>query len=357
MKISTKIILILCMVLLICGFAGFDAFYIAPSRFQIRYETLTSTSIPEQLNDVNLLYFSDLDYGEFMDATRAEKLVNKINDAGADVVVFGGDLFAETYTITEEDITTITTLLSSIHAPLGKFAVYGESDELNEERFNTVNTIYSTSDFEVLNNKAITLHNLGSQSITLVGLDNSIRGNIDIDGTFASVSRDTYVLAVLHAPDDAIGLPDFVNYCIAGHSLGGQVFYGIGSMREVQGAINYYRGINETSNGVKLDITNGVGTLDTDVRLFTNPEIVLYRFVSKVEQTASPTLETTSSEEPTNPATEIPAETEETPADTEIPVETEAPVEEQPVEEDTSYEEEQPVEEQQVQDNTEDNGE
>lgn len=343
MKISTKIILIVCMLAMICGFVAFRAFYITPSRFTVRYETLSSTNIQPQLDDINILFFSDLDYGEFMDQDRAEKLVNKINDLSADVVIFGGDLFAENVYITEEDIAKVTELLSSINAPLGKFAVLGDFDEKDETRLNTVNSILSNSNFELLQNKAITLHNTGSDSIALVGLDNSLKGTINVDGTFATVSRETYVLAVVHDPDDATLLPNnLVDYCLSGHSLGGQVYYGIGAFYVPDGATNYYRGKNTLSNGVKLDITNGVGTLEYDVRLFSNPEIVLYRLESESTTTSSPTIETTAEE--TNVVTEEPT--------TEQPVED--PIEEQPVEEQVTEElpteeqvtEEQPTEEQ-----------
>ena len=37
----------------------YDAFYAAPSRYQVRYETLSSVFIPDQMSGIRILYFSD----------------------------------------------------------------------------------------------------------------------------------------------------------------------------------------------------------------------------------------------------------------------------------------------------------
>ena len=105
-----------------------------------------------------------------MDVYRLEKLVNLINNSGADVVIFGGDLFhSDTVnSINYESIQNVKTLLKEIKAPLGKFAVYGDQDHNN---LDIVNETLFDSDFEVINNNNIKLRNKGSQSINIVGID------------------------------------------------------------------------------------------------------------------------------------------------------------------------------------------
>lgn len=316
MKTYVKVILILVLLTLIGAFCAFDAFYIAPSRFSMRYETLSSDSISSQLDGVNILFFSDLDYGTYMDESRFTKLVSKINDQSPDIVIFGGDLFDEAYTPDDATNTTVTNLLKSIEAPLGKFAVLGDFDERSEEFSQSVQSILNAGDFEVLINKAITLHNSGSDSITLVGLDNSLSGNTDIENTFSAVSRDTYVLTVVHTPDTADALPeDIVDYCLAGHSHGGQAYWGFGALYTPDGAVNYLRGKHVIRDAFTLDITYGTGTTKKDVRFLCDPEAVIYHLHST--QAAE-----TADSETADLETAIPAETEE-PAETEAAAETE----------------------------------
>ena len=82
MKLVQKLILVLALLLSVSSALIYDALYAAPSRFSVRHETLSSIYIPDQLNDVNILFFSDLDYGTFMDETRLNKLVTFINEIG-----------------------------------------------------------------------------------------------------------------------------------------------------------------------------------------------------------------------------------------------------------------------------------
>ena len=279
MKIWQKIILVLILVLTITGALTYDAFYSAPSRFNIRHETLSSVYIPEQMDGVTILFFSDLDYNNFMDQERMQKLVNEINELSADIVIFGGDIFdTMARPINVVTLNTVASLLQEIKAPLGKFAVFGDTDRASEQRAANVADVLYRGDFEVLNNTSINLRNTGSGSITLVGLDNGVNGTTDINAAYANVSRSSYVITVCHTPDTADLVPaDTTRYFLAGHSHGGQVFWYFDSLYKPKMAEHYFRGRHTVGGTFTVDITNGVGTTIKDVRFLANAEIVLYR--------------------------------------------------------------------------------
>ena len=73
--------------LLIILLGVIHSFWISPQRFELRKETLSSPQIPKSLDNLKILYFSDLHYGEFMNQKRLHTLVDKINSLQPDVVL------------------------------------------------------------------------------------------------------------------------------------------------------------------------------------------------------------------------------------------------------------------------------
>lgn len=296
----------------ITAFLLIDSFFVAPDRFITRHVTIDNEQIPEQLDNMNILFFSDLKYGIYMNEERLNKLVDTINASGADVVLFGGDIYGDSVTVDDHSTSLITKAFSNIQAKYGKFAVYGDIDGASDVMKSTVNAIYDASDFEVIQNTSFQIHKNGSQFITVVGLDNGIDGTKDIDGAYSNVSKDSYVMTLCHTPDTVNEVPkDLTDYFLAGHSLGGQANFIFTSFYEPAYATQYLRGKHLIDNTFTLDITNGTGTVNQDVRLFTPAEVVVYtlKMTQKKEETLpsskldtttpSPTEDTTSQEETT----------------------------------------------------------
>ena len=296
----------------ITAFLLIDSFFVAPDRFITRHVTIDDEQIPEQLDNMNILFFSDLKYGIYMNEERLNKLVDTINASGADVVLFGGDIYGDSVTVDDHSTSIITKAFSNIQAKYGKFAVYGDIDGASDVMKSTVNAIYDASDFEVIQNTSFQIHKNGSQFITVVGLDNGIDGTKDIDGAYSNVSKDSYVMTLCHTPDTVNEVPkDLTDYFLAGHSLGGQANFIFTSFYEPACATQYLRGKHLIDNTFTLDITNGAGTVNQDVRLFTPAEVVVYtlKMTQKKEETLpsskldtttpSPTEDTTSQEETT----------------------------------------------------------
>ena len=284
MKIWKKILIVLGVLLLSAGIMAWDAFYSAPSRFNIRYETLSSIYIPGQLDDVSILFFTDLDYGPFMDEARLRKLVDTINGLAPDVVVFGGDLTDQSVkTISAPARRVLTENLAAINAPLGKFAVYGDNDCISQQKTTATAEILYAADFEILTNASVKLRNTGSESVALVGIGNGINVYQDISAAYANVPRTAYVITVCHTPDTAARVPvDITKYFLAGHSLGGQVYWFFNSLYKPAMTDVYFRGKYTVSGTFTLDVSSGTGTTGRDVRFLSNAEVVLYRLEHKV---------------------------------------------------------------------------
>ena len=261
----------------------YDAWYAAPSRYSVRYETLNSVFIPDQMDNISIAWFSDLDYLHFMDHDRLEKLVNTINGLSPDVIIFGGDLYdQEPRSITEYNARELIDSLKKLSAPLGKFAVLGDFDYASSEMTEFVRYILYESDFEVLTNQSVLLRNYGSGSVVITGLDSGLGGHADISAAFANVSRAAYNIVISHTPDRADDVPvDLTDYMISGHSHGGQAYWFFGALYTPPMAEIYFRGKHTVRDVFTLDISNGVGTTLEDVRFMAKAEVVLYRLRHK----------------------------------------------------------------------------
>lgn len=273
MNVIKKILIILLIIIILVISLLYDSIYVAPSRFNVRYETLEATNIPEQLNDINIVYFSDLHYGEMMNGQRLDKLINTINDLSPDVILFGGDLISnESYN--EDQINELTNALASLNAPLGKFAIYGEYDHM---QIDMVNNILYNANFEVLANSFIRLRNKGSQSMIIAGIDCTIGYYDSVETTFSNISTSSYNLVLAHTPDTCLKLPeDKCDYFIAGHTHAGQINYFINTSYKVEHATMGISGKHMINNAYIMDISNGVGSIDNITRFLAYPEVVMY---------------------------------------------------------------------------------
>ena len=290
MKIWQKIVVLLLIVVFIIGSIFYDSYFTAPSRIETRYETVSSSRIPVQLDGVKILFFSDLHFGKFMDLKRLQKVIKSINNSGADVVIFGGDMFhSDDLSLIDVDtLASVKDLFKSIKAPLGKFAIYGDQDHNN---IDIVNQILFDTNFEILNNTSVKLRNKGSQSINLIGIDSEDNGNIDITSAYINSSMLSYTITLCHTPDTVSKIPkDITDLYLSGHSMGGQAYYIFDSLYKPNFTQLYYRGKHLINNRLIVDITGGVGTVIKDVRFLSNAEVVVYTLKHKEfkENTALP---------------------------------------------------------------------
>lgn len=292
-----KIVTTLLVIALCIAGVFFYSIFVSVERLNIDYETISSTKIPSDLNDIKIGFISDLGYNHFMDKDRLTSMIATMNDAKPDVVIFGGDMFDLPLTYVPDDNTKqeVSQLLKTIQAPLGKFAVLGEQDNIDENTLSMVKDILYTSDFELLENTSIRIRNGSNESVTLVGLDSLIGGTIDTQQAFANVSPDNFNILAMHCPD-TIAMDNFptatVDLAFAGHSHSAQIYIPLlGSISSEEGAQNYNHG-KYTINNTILHVSNGLGTTTLDMRLFSPPQMIVYRLkhvgIVKAEAEATP---------------------------------------------------------------------
>ncbi|MBR2788609.1 MAG: metallophosphoesterase [Erysipelotrichaceae bacterium] len=276
---TKKIAIIALSVLLLVTLCFFNATKANPNQLKVRQETIRSEKISKELDGFIIVFFSDMNYGEFFDRKKLQRLSETINSFSADLIVFGGDLLDEIKTpMTKDERDQLQEGLQSLNARYGKFAVLGDEDMLSKEK---VTNILEEAQFTVLNNETRTIGVSPSAIFNIIGLENCKNGSPD-PGIISSAGNSVYSFLFTHCPDlfDEVKNYD-VDYMCAGHSRNGQIYIPlINFLYRDAGCQKHYRG-KYTRNNTTLDISSGVGQNRYNIRLNSDPEIVIYKLKSR----------------------------------------------------------------------------
>lgn len=251
---------------------GLYSRYIEINLFTINEYSIDS-EVPESFNDLTLVHFSDTLINEEYSIEDLTELVNQINELNPDIVFFTGDLIDSDYDATDDEIETITELLSQIEVSLYKFSVYGDNDLENEI---TYKDIMYLSDFMLLNNETFTLFYKDNTPITITGITDLT----DLESSYETEidTTNSINITLTHKSDNFASLT-YADIVFSGHYLGGYINIPlIGPLFHKTGSQIYYEdyiNINEK----QLFISNGLGTENYHFRLNNVPSINVYKFV------------------------------------------------------------------------------
>jgi len=255
---------------------GFYSAYVEPHLLRVKQYDMKFEQVAG--NPITVVQFSDTHVGDFFTTEDLKKVVDKINEQQADLVLFTGDLMdnAAEY---DGSIDEIATILSKIKATNGKYAVFGNRDYGGgAERF--YEDLMESAGFEVLVNSSRTLEVKGT-TISLFGADDALIGYYNSNKTMQGISNDHLNLLLIHEPDL---ISDFLSYPIdlatAGHSHGGQVYIPFyGPLLTTALAEDYVRGLYDFGNNRKtlLYVNTGIGNTKVPFRLFNVPQISVFK--------------------------------------------------------------------------------
>lgn len=278
-KILLSFVAILTLIMMTICFSFYKAIYIEPDEIKVNYQLIKNNKIPAQMYDVSIAYLTDLEYGAFENQERTDALFAQLNALHPDILIFGGDLFASDFEISDEVKQQMIDRLNSVEAPLGKFAVLGEQDLVSEERLNLVNEVYHQSQIEVLNNTHRTIGNHSTSGIELIGLN----PEANYESALSGVNESTYNLLISHYADpfcsDQLKQAS-ISLAVAGNSHGTQIMFPLfGGYRSWPG-----NEILNRADGQKLSfpymISSGTGCIKVNARLNSTPEIIYFIFSS-----------------------------------------------------------------------------
>ncbi|PEX90961.1 metallophosphoesterase [Bacillus cereus] len=245
----------------------------------VTWNEVKSSNLPKEFNNKKIVQFSDVHLGPEFTLKQLENLVEKMNELHPDIVVFTGDLIDRfgSYNAEREEAKGI---LQKIHAPLGKYAVFG-----NHDRGGGGSLFYKKymeeAGFSVLVNEVQKIKVENGKYITISGLDDFLLGKPQIDVTLKNLKQQDFNMLLVHEPDVVDKVARYpVDFQMSGHSHGGQVQIPFaGPLITTKLAEKYVEGMYEfggKSKPLHLYVNRGIGTTRMPVRFWSIPELSVF---------------------------------------------------------------------------------
>ena len=247
--------------------------FIEPDLLRVMHYDFLHSKIEGQ--PIKVVQFSDTHIGDFFTTEELQKVVDKINEQQADLVLFTGDLMDDA-SVYQGSIEEIGTVLSNIQSKFGNYAVFGNRDYGGgAERF--YEELMESAGFHVLLNNHETI-TVNGTTLSLFGADDALIGYYDAKQTMKGIEEGNFNLLLVHEPDL---VDDFIDYpvdlVVAGHSHGGQVYIPfVGPLLTTTLAEKYVRGLYDINENLSLYVNTGIGNTRVPFRLFNVPQITVF---------------------------------------------------------------------------------
>ena len=258
----------------------------AQNTIVTRYEVTVPKSAGT-LTDLNVVLIADLHLSVNTYYPTVENIVHLVNEEQPDVVLIAGDIFTSSYTGLK-DPDRYAALLSTISAPYGVFAVYGNHDVEEtlfggfpispvSEAFRTgeMEQFFKDCHFTVLYDETV---RIADDQVQIVG---RIDGGKAGDGTanrkspaqvLSDVDQEKCVIVLEHEPMEFAGLKENgADLTLCGHTHAGQFFPGNLIVPFFNENAYGYRKVG----GLDTIVTSGTGYYGPPMRIGTNSEITV----------------------------------------------------------------------------------
>lgn len=242
--------------------------FIEPYLLDTKTTMIRDSDVPDNFTGKKIVLVSDFHLDMLSSRQRVADIVTRINALKPDIVVLGGDYVTDD----EKYLAPCFEELAKLEAPLGVYGVTGNHDsvagyKLTVKYMKEAGIIPLENDAEWIG--------IGGQKIKLGGVKTSYGQISDAETTTDDTETGDFVVLVSHNPDFAEELhTDRIDLMLTGHTHGGQVtFFGLWAPYVPSDyGQKYLEGIVET-NGIKVLVSNGVGTSALPIRFFARPQI------------------------------------------------------------------------------------
>lgn len=267
----------------------------APNRVGVRNIHLASEAIPQSFDNVSIAVISDINSS----TKNLKKAQKHYHNMQPDILIFTGDLFEETST--DELALEMSTLLKSMDAPLGKFAMLSPND------IESTRQLLVDAGFTIVTNNSFNIYNKTNEAIRFTFYDSTTPVPYPKETQYAiGFAYDANTFDIIK--DDAIDV------FVGGKTLGGGINLPfIGSLTQA-GRTNK----SSQQGPTRVLVSQGIGTPGDDYRLLSSPELLIL----SLEHTPEPVIPEPTPVEPEVPEEDTPVpeqdvspnpETEETP--------------------------------------------
>ena len=252
--------------------------YVGVKGLIVKEYRVESSILTKNYSGFKIVHFSDLLFKSTVGREDIKKLVSKINTLRPDIIVFTGDLVNKNVKISNDDKEFLINSLTSMHASIGKYAIYGDYDY----SYDNYENVMTKSNFKILSNSYDEILYKTNDPLYVVGLPSSIKDTIKVNDAFSFYKDENrrYIICLVHDGNTIKYLDNSdyeVDLILGGHSLNGSVvipYYG--PLFVDKKSYKYYQ--EEYTKGItKIYISSGIGTNDYNYRFNNKPSFNLYR--------------------------------------------------------------------------------
>jgi hypothetical protein len=233
--------------------------------------TFTSHRLPPVLDDLRLVFFTDLHMGRRPGSVERQ-LKELLEIERGDVLLSGGDFVNLRY-----HWSSVTPFLESLRKPDLALAVPGNWDYRQHRTLVGLEDSMQRAGFKLLKNSRCE-YRKGESRIAFVGLDDVRHGQPDPVQAFDGLDPSVFTVVLCHNPDILLQLDGFTyDLLLCGHTHGGQIrIPGWGPLRtSTRLGKKYDMGRFDLENDRMMYITRGIGSGHVRFRWNCNPELTV----------------------------------------------------------------------------------
>jgi predicted MPP superfamily phosphohydrolase len=254
--------------LLVIGLIGFGIL-IYGGFIEPRLVRVAQYSLGEGEKRLRLVFLSDFHAGVKKQRAFYQRIAERVSALEPDLLMLGGDFVDEC----AEDIGMLAPILD-LRPPLGTRFVLGNHDFFDDPKKVIAQLVKAGA--RDLTNQSVAFKLTDTESLELVGLDDSLHGSPDL--RLAEKPKQGMRIIVMHEPDLLLDLPEgCADLVLLGHTHGGQIRLPIyGPVVGLPQVISQTLDAGERSwKGLRVIISRGIGEALVRARLGVRPEIVV----------------------------------------------------------------------------------
>ena len=258
-------------------------FFSSRGPLRIQQISVAIPGLPKALDGLRIAQVTDVHVGPTIKRDYVQRIVDKVNAIGADIIAFTGDLVDGSVESLGNDVAP----MAQMKAPLGKFFVTG-----NHEYYSGVDQWVEEAErlgYRVLLNEHVPIEKDGA-SLILAGVTDYRAETIkpehksSVKKAIEAAPDNTVKILLAHQPKSVFEASELgIDLVLSGHTHGGQYVpwtYLVGLDQP------YVKGLHN-HNGTHIYVSNGAGYWGPPLRLQAPPEIAVITLRSGEAQTSS----------------------------------------------------------------------
>lgn len=243
---------------------------IEPKKIDITKIDIPIINLPTDLENKKIVHISDIHAGPYIRQKYLERVVNTINTLIPDITVITGD-FSES---DQSDILWCSKVLSQIKSQLGIYAVLGNHDFWNGDKYITETLM--NSGINILRNEHKNIK-INKNQLYISGIDDCNCGNYDLNKAMSDIPENSIVILLSHRPDIIESINKYkIDLLLCGHTHGGQWQLPFIGPIYLSSKVGKKHGLGYSRYKNTIIYTNrGIGSTFIPVRICCKPEITL----------------------------------------------------------------------------------